>query len=95
MVSKKKYIITIVAVALLAVFLTLTIGNVFLVEIGQKVFLSKDEYIELKEMYEKYKKQEAIFKSYINTWVKKKMYRHRTQEQTDRLWLGWWMNTTS
>jgi hypothetical protein len=21
--------------------------------------------------------------------------RHRTQEQTDRLWLGWWMNTTS
>jgi hypothetical protein len=31
MVSKKKYIITIVAVALLAVFLTLTIGNVFLV----------------------------------------------------------------
>ena len=60
MVSKKKYIITIVAVALLAVFLTLTIGNVFLVEIGQKVFLSKDEYIELKEMYEKYKKQEKV-----------------------------------
>jgi len=60
MVSKRKYIITVVAVALLAVFLTLTLGNVFLVEIGQKVFVSKNEYIQLKDMYEKYKKQEKV-----------------------------------
>lgn len=60
MVSKRKYIITVIAVALLAVFLTLTLGNVFLVEIGQKVFLSKDEYLQLKDMYEKYKKQEKV-----------------------------------
>jgi carboxyl-terminal processing protease len=60
MVSKRKYILTVVVVAFVAVFLTLTLGNVFLVEIGQKVFLSKDEYLQMREMYEKYAKQEKV-----------------------------------
>jgi carboxyl-terminal processing protease len=60
MVSKRKYILTVVVVVFVTVFLTLTLGNVFLVEIGQKVFLSKDEYLQMREMYEKYAKQENI-----------------------------------
>ena len=60
MVSKRKYILTIVVVVFISVFLTLTLGNVLLVEIGQKVFLTKDEYSQMKEMYEKYAKQESV-----------------------------------
>lgn len=60
MVSKRKYILTIVVVVFISVFLTLTLGNVLMVEIGQKVFLTKDEYSQMKEMYEKYAKQESV-----------------------------------
>jgi carboxyl-terminal processing protease len=60
MVSKRKYILTIIAVVILTAFLTLTLGNVFMVEIGQKVFLSKDEYGQMRRMSEKYAKQESI-----------------------------------
>jgi carboxyl-terminal processing protease len=60
MVSKRKYILTIIAVVILTAFLTLTLGNVFMVEIGQKVFLSKDEYGQMRKMSEKYAKQESI-----------------------------------
>lgn len=60
MVSRKKYILTIIVVVLITAFLTLTLGNVFLVEIGQKVVLSEEAYTEMKDMYDKYAKQESI-----------------------------------
>lgn len=60
MVSKKKYILTIVAVVLVTAFLTLTLGNVFFVGIGQKVVLSKEAYTEMKNMRDKYAKQESV-----------------------------------
>ncbi|HAS92625.1 MAG: S41 family peptidase [Tissierellia bacterium] len=69
MVSKRKYILTIVAVVLVTAFLTLTLGNVLLVEIGQKVFLSKDEYSQLKKISEKYAKQESIMKIAQNEFL--------------------------
>lgn len=60
MVSKKKYILTIVVVVLVTAFLTLTLGNVFLVEIGQRVVLSTEAYTEMKDMRDKYAKQESV-----------------------------------
>ena len=60
MVSKRKYILTIIVVVFVTAFLTLTLGNVFMVEIGQKVFLPKDEYSQMRRMTEKYAKQESI-----------------------------------
>ena len=60
MVSKKRYILTIIVVVFVTAFLTLTLGNVFMVEIGQKVFLPKDEYSQMRSMYNKYFKQESI-----------------------------------
>ncbi len=60
MVSKRKYILTIIVVVLVTAFFTLTLGNVFMVGIGQKVFLSKNEYSQMREMYEKFLKQESV-----------------------------------
>lgn len=60
MVSKKKYILTVIVVVFVTAFLTLTLGNVFLVEIGQKVVLSEETYTEMKDMYDKYAKQESV-----------------------------------
>ena len=60
MVSKRKYILTILVVVIVTVFLTLSFGQVFLAEIGQKVYLSKEEYGQMREMYEKYAKQEGL-----------------------------------
>lgn len=62
MVSKKKYILTIVLVFLVTAFLTLSLGNVLLVETGNRVVLSKDAYTEMKDMYEKYAKQESVMR---------------------------------
>jgi carboxyl-terminal processing protease len=47
-------------VVFVTAFLVLTLGNVFLVEMGQKVFLSKDEFVQMKEISEKYAKQESV-----------------------------------
>ncbi|MEL7649168.1 MAG: S41 family peptidase [Sedimentibacter sp.] len=69
MVSRKKYILTIIVVVLVTSFLTMTLGNVFLVEIGQKVVLSKDAYTELKGMYDKYAKQESIMQIAKNDFL--------------------------
>ncbi|HBD64023.1 MAG TPA: S41 family peptidase, partial [Clostridiales bacterium] len=44
MVSKKKYILTIILVFLVTAFLTLTVGNVLLIEMGQRVVLSEGTY---------------------------------------------------
>lgn len=62
MVSKKKYILTIILVFLVTAFLTLTVGNVLLIEMGQRVVLSEGTYKEMREMYEKYAKQESVMK---------------------------------
>lgn len=62
MVSKKKYILTIIVVFFVTAFLTLSLGNVFLVEVGQRVVLSDEAYTEMKEIYEKYAKQESVMK---------------------------------
>ncbi len=62
MVSKKKYILTIILVFLVTAFLTLTVGNVLLIEMGQRVVLSEGTYKERREMYEKYAKQESVMK---------------------------------
>jgi carboxyl-terminal processing protease len=60
MVSRRKYILTIVVAVFVTAFLTLTLGNVFLIEIGQKVVLSEDAYTELRGIYKKYEKQEKL-----------------------------------
>jgi carboxyl-terminal processing protease len=60
MISKKKYIITIIVVVFITALVTLTLGNIFLVEMGQSVVLSKDTYTELEDMYKKYAKQESL-----------------------------------
>ena len=60
MVSKRKHILTILVVVIVTVFLSLSIGNMFLAAIGQKVFLSNEEYGQMREMYEKYAKQERV-----------------------------------
>lgn len=60
MVSKRKYILTIIVVVLVTAFLTLTLGNVFMVEIGDKVVLSEEAYTKMRDMYNKYAKQESI-----------------------------------
>lgn len=60
MVSKRKYILTIIVVVFVTAFLTLTLGNVFMVEIGNKVVISQEAYTKMKNMYEKYSKQENI-----------------------------------
>ncbi len=62
MVSKKKYILTIILVFFVTAFLTLTVGNVLLIEMGQRVVLSEGTYKEMREMYEKYAKQESVMK---------------------------------
>ena len=60
MVSKRKYILTIIVVVFVTAFLTLTLGNVFMVEIGNKVVISEEAYTKMKNTYEKYAKQESI-----------------------------------
>ena len=60
MVSKTKYNLTILVIVIVTVILTLSFGQVFLAEIGQKVYLSKEEYGQMREMYEKYAKQEGL-----------------------------------
>lgn len=60
MVSRRKYILTIIVVVLVTAFLTLTLGNVFLIEVGQRVVLSEEAYTEMKDIYEKYAKQESV-----------------------------------
>lgn len=60
MVSKKKYILTVIVAVLVTAFLTLSLGNVLLVELGQKVVLSEEMYNEMSAMYEKYAKQESV-----------------------------------
>jgi len=69
MVSKKKYILTIIVVVFVTAFLTLTLGNVFLVEIGQKVVLSEETYTEMKDMYDKYAKQESVMQIAKNDFL--------------------------
>lgn len=60
MVSKKKYILTIIAAVLVTALLTLSLGNVILVGLGEKVVISEDRYNEMNAMYEKYAKQESV-----------------------------------
>lgn len=60
MVSRKKYILTIIVVVLVTAFLSLTLGNVLMVELGQRVVLSDETYTKMSNMYEKYEKQERL-----------------------------------
>ncbi|WP_326910516.1 S41 family peptidase [Sedimentibacter sp. MB31-C6] len=60
MISKKKYFITIIVVVFVTAFLTVSLGNVFLVEVGQKVVLPKETYSVLKDMYDKFAKQNSL-----------------------------------
>lgn len=60
MVSRRKYILTIIVVVLVTAFLTLTLGNVFLIEVGQRVVLSEEAYTEMRDIYQKYAKQESV-----------------------------------
>ncbi|MFA9422915.1 MAG: S41 family peptidase [Sedimentibacter sp.] len=69
MVSRKKYILTIMVVVLVTAFLTVTLGNVFLVEMGQKVVLSEETYTEMKDMYDKYAKQESVMQIAKNDFL--------------------------
>jgi len=69
MVSRKKYILTIIVVVFVTAFLTMSLGNVFLVEIGQKVVLSEEAYTEMKDMYDKYAKQESVMQIARNDFL--------------------------
>lgn len=60
MVSRKKYILTIIVVVLVTAFLSLTLGNVLMVEVGQRVVLSEEAYKKMSEVYKKYEKQENL-----------------------------------
>lgn len=62
MVTKKKYILTIIVVVLLTSILSFTFNNVLLVEFGDKVVLSKDAYNDMKKVSDKYQKQENLMK---------------------------------
>ena len=71
MISKKKYIITIIAVVIVTTFLAMTVGNVLLVEVGEKVVITRDHYTELSNMAKKYAKQESVMeyakKNFLDT----------------------------
>jgi len=69
MVSRKKYILTIIVVVFVTAFLTITLGNVFLVEIGEKVVLSEEAYTDMKDMYDKYAKQESVMQIAKNDFL--------------------------
>jgi carboxyl-terminal processing protease len=60
MISKKKYILTVVIVIFVTAFLTMTLGNVLMVELGQKVVISEENYNDMKSIAQKYEKQESV-----------------------------------
>jgi len=60
MVSKRKYILTVVIAIFVSVFLTLTVGNALMVGFGQKVVVSEKNYNDMKTVAQKYAKQERV-----------------------------------
>ncbi len=60
MISKKKYILTVVIAIFVTAFLTMTLGNVLMVEFGQKVVISEEKYNDMKNIEQKYAKQESV-----------------------------------
>lgn len=70
MVSKKKYIVTIVIVILLTGFVTFTFGNYAMVKAGNKVLISKDDFQVMKSFVAKY----GQFESLINYADKNFLY---------------------
>jgi len=60
MISKKKYILTVIIVIFVTAFLTMTVGNVLMVQIGQKVIITEQNYSELTDIEKRYAKQESI-----------------------------------
>ncbi len=60
MISKKKYILTVVIAIFVTAFLAMTLGNVLMVEFGQKVVISEANYNDMKNIVQKYAKQESV-----------------------------------
>ena len=60
MISRRKFITTIIVVIMLTAFLTFTISNLLLIETGDKVIISKAKYNELKNISIKYGKHEYL-----------------------------------
>lgn len=60
MISKKKCTIIVAVSVIVAIFFTLTLGNVFMIEIGNRVVVPEQSYNELKNMAQKYAKQEKL-----------------------------------
>ena len=60
MISKKKYILTVIIVIFVTAFLTMTVGNVLMVQMGQKVVITEQNYNELTDIAKRYAKQESI-----------------------------------
>jgi carboxyl-terminal processing protease len=60
MISKKKYILTVIIVIFVTAFLTMTVGNVLMVQMGQKVVITEQNYNELTGIAKRYAKQESI-----------------------------------
>lgn len=60
MVSRKKYLLTVVIAVIVTAAATLAFSNVISVKLGQNVVVPKETYGELKEVYEKYAKQESV-----------------------------------
>nr|WP_312577303.1 S41 family peptidase [Sedimentibacter sp.] len=60
MVSKKKYILTVIIAIFVTAFLTMTVGNVLMVEFGQKVVVTEKDYTDMKSIAQKYAKQESV-----------------------------------
>ncbi len=66
MISRKKFITSIIVVIILTALLTLTASNFFALEIGDKVIVSKSSYNQLRSLSIKYSKHE-----YLQDYVKK------------------------
>lgn len=60
MISKKKYMLTVIIVIFVTAFLTMTVGNVLMVQMGQKVVITEQNYNELIGIAKRYAKQESI-----------------------------------
>lgn len=62
MISKKKFITTIIIAVIITAVLSFSASNFLLLEIGEKVLIPKDVYVGLKDMSNKYSKHEYLQK---------------------------------
>ncbi|MDD2495435.1 MAG: S41 family peptidase [Tissierellia bacterium] len=69
MVTKRKHILTVIIVIFITAFLTMTLGNLFMVEIGQKVIVKEVDYNRMRNVAKKYEKQEQLMEFAKNNFL--------------------------